>query len=117
VGELREINWSWESKDNDTRVAYLPMDGRISVADLIERMRTLAPGVPIEEMQINWATVVWKRPATQEELAQRRLAQERWESRHEEWERTTLARLIEKYGDPRATVTSPKAAAGGAPDA
>jgi hypothetical protein len=98
MGKLREINWTWASKDNDLRTGYLAVDGRLSIAELIEHMRTLAPGVPLEELEINWATVVWHRPANEEELAQRREAQRRYDERHEAWERKTYERLAEKYG-------------------
>jgi len=98
VGELREVRWTWQSKDNDLRNGYLAVDGRVSIAELIAHMETLAPGVDLADMDINWATVVWSRKATAEELAQRRQAEERWEARHEEWERKTLAKLIKKYG-------------------
>ena len=98
MGEPREIRWTWQSRDNDVRVGYLAMDGRMSIAELIERMRTVAPGVALEDMQINWATVVWTRPATAEELAVRRAADARQRERLEQWDRETLARLTEKYG-------------------
>jgi hypothetical protein len=100
VGEFREVRWTWQSKDNDLRTGYLPMEGRISIADLITRMRETAPEVALEDIQVNWATVTWSRPANAEEMEQRRVANERWERRHEEWERKTLARLTEKYGAP-----------------
>jgi hypothetical protein len=102
TGKPREINWTWQSKDNDLRNGYMAMDGRTSITELIEYLREVAPGVDLADFQINWATVVWSRPATAEELAQRRQAEERWEARHEEWERKTYARLVEKYGDPTA---------------
>jgi hypothetical protein len=109
MGEPREIRWSWESKDNDTRVGYMAMEGRMSIAELIEHMRDVAPGVDPADVRVNWATVVWSRPATGEELAQRRRAQERHDARHEEWERKTLARLTEKYRPTSVTVHGPGA--------
>lgn len=98
MGEPREVRWTWESKDTDVRVGYMAVDGRMSIADLIAHMREIAPHAALEEIQVNWATVVWTRLATGDELAQRRQAHERWEKRHQEWERQTLARLIKKYG-------------------
>lgn len=98
MGEFREVRWTWQSNDNDLRNGYLAVDGRVSIAELIYHMEQVAPGLTIEDMEINWATVVWSRPATGEELEQRRLAQAQWEARHERWERETLARLTEKYG-------------------
>ena len=100
VGELREVRWTWKSRDNDTRVGYLAMDGRISLADLTAHMRAIAPHVPPEEIELNWATVVWTRPANADELEQRRLSDERARERHEAWERETFTRLLAKFGDP-----------------
>ena len=97
-GEFGEVRWTWASKDNDLRTGYLPMDGRISITDLIARMAELAPGVDIADINVNWATVTWQRPATSEELEERRLACKRHDERHEEWEKATLVRLAEKYG-------------------
>lgn len=100
MGEPREIRWTWESNDNDLRVGYMAVDGRMTIDELIEHMRVVAPGVDPADIRVNWATVTWTRPATVEELAQRKQAHDRWEARHEEWERKTLARLTEKYGVP-----------------
>lgn len=115
MGEFRDIRWSWESKDGDTRVGYMSMDGRISIAELITHMQQVAPGVGVEDIDVNWATVKWTRPATAEELAERAAWKERQAVRTEEWERATLKRLIEKYGrfGGRTTGSSPSAVAGG----
>ena len=96
-GKPRDIRWSWQSDDNDIRTAYMAVDGRMSIAELIEHMKNVAPGVDIADIHVNWATVVWSRPATKEELTIRRQAQARWEARHEAWERETYARLKAKY--------------------
>lgn len=98
MGEPREIRWSWQSKDNNLLNGYMAVDGRVSIAELIEHMRKAAPGVALADIQINWATVVWSRAATAEELEQRQQARERSDARHEAWERETWARLAEKYG-------------------
>lgn len=98
MGEPREIRWSWQSMDNDLRVGYMAVDGRVSIADLITHMADVAPGVELADIQVNWATVTWTRPATAEELKVRREALRRHDDRHEKWERETLARLIKKYG-------------------
>jgi len=100
VGEPREVRWTWQSNDSDLRTGYMAVDGRMSITELTEYMREAAPGVDPADIQVNWATVVWHRPATAEELAQRRQAHERWKKRHEEWERETLAKLTAKYGAP-----------------
>jgi hypothetical protein len=77
----------------------MAVDGRMSITELIEHMRNIAPGVDPAEIKINWATAVWARSATSEEMAQRKQAIDRWEARHEAWERETFARLAKKYGD------------------
>lgn len=100
TGKPREIRWTWASKDNDLRNGYMAVDGRLSIADLITHMAEVAPGVDLADIHVNWATVVWSRPATTDEVAERKRAQERWEARHEAWERETLARLTAKYGGP-----------------
>jgi hypothetical protein len=99
TGKPREIRWTWQSSDNDLRNGYVAVDGRISIAELIAYMADVAPGVDLADIEVNWATVVWARPATAEEIAQRKQAQDRWEARHEEWERKTLATLTAKYGN------------------
>jgi hypothetical protein len=102
TGKPREVRWTWQSNDNDLRNGYMAVDGRVSIAELIEHMRQVAPGVALGDIEVNWATVVWARRATAEELAQRKQAQDHWEARHEEWERKTLATLTAKYGNPPA---------------
>lgn len=99
-GKPREVRWTWASTDNDLRTGYMAVDGRISIADLIAHMAETAPGVDLADIQVNWATVVWHRQATAEEIADRRQAEARWEARHEAWERKTLAQLTAKYGTP-----------------
>lgn len=103
MGEPREIRWTWASRDNDLRTGYMAVDGRITIHELIEHMQRVAPYVSLSEIEINWATVVWHRPATAEEIAVRRQAEAHWEARHEKWERETYARLAEKYGKRKGT--------------
>lgn len=97
-GKPREVRWTWQSNDNDLRNGYMSVDGRVSLAALIEYMAELAPGVPLDQVHANWATVTWSRPATDQELADRRAAHQRWQERHNEWEQQMLARLLKKYG-------------------
>jgi len=102
MGEPREIRWSWASKDNDLRTGYMAVDGRMSLRELIDHMREVAPYASLSDIQVNWSTCVWSRDATAEELAQRREAERRWEDRHEAWERETYVRLVKKFGLPPA---------------
>lgn len=100
VGEFKEASWAWKSKDSDVRVGYMGMSGRVSVADLIEHLRKITPDVLISDILLNYATVKWERPATPEELAERAARYAESDRKREEWERTALARLLEKYGLP-----------------
>lgn len=112
MGEPREVRWTWESSDTDVRVGYMAVDGRMSIADLIAHMQEIAPDAALDDIQVNWATVVWTRLATSDELAQRRQAHERWEKRHEAWDRETLARLTKKYGGHTARDTGSRPSEG-----
>jgi hypothetical protein len=98
AGKPRDIRWSWASNDNDLRTGYMAVDGRMSIAELIEHMQQVAPGVDLADIRCNWATVTWSRPATAGEIAERKQAQAAWEARHEKWERDMLAELTLKYG-------------------
>lgn len=97
MARIRDVQWSWESKDGNTRVGYAAIDGRISIADLIANMQEVAPGAGLDEIQVNFATVKWTRPATVDELAEREKWNESHQIRQEKWERDTLQRLTEKY--------------------
>jgi hypothetical protein len=99
-GEPRPIRWSWASRDSDIRTGYLAVDGRITIKELLTLMDELAPGVEIADIAVNWATVVWSRPATDEELAERARHDARAAARHAAWEREALARLYARYGPP-----------------
>lgn len=94
---MREVRWTWESKDGDTRVGHVSIDGLISIADLISHIQEVTPGASLDEIQVNFATVKWVRQATADELAERDEWNERQRVRQERWERETLQRLTEKY--------------------
>lgn len=98
-GKPREIQWTWQSRDTDIRVAYMSVDGRMSIAQLIEHLREVAPGVDIADIWINWSTVRWSRWANAEELAERQEAIDRSNARHEVWEREMWQKLQAKYGE------------------
>jgi hypothetical protein len=100
MGEFRDIRWTWKSRDNDTRVGYLAVDGRVSLGELVDHLMQVAPHVSVFGLQLNWATVVWERDATPEEIAERRAVQARHDARHEQWERETYARLRAKFEPP-----------------
>jgi hypothetical protein len=100
-GRLKPIHYSWTSNRVDARrTAYLPMEGRMSLAELVEHLAELAPGVPPEDIGVNWATVTWERDATPEERAEREARATEHRRRTEEWERAKLVELTAKYGQP-----------------
>lgn len=105
-----EPYWTWASKDTDVCVAYMRMDGRISIADLLTHLAEVAPGLPPEELMLNCATVKWERPATADELAERAAWAAKAQARHEAWERRMVVELSAKYGlipDPDAVDPTP----------
>jgi hypothetical protein len=97
MGEMEQVRWTWQSRDNDLRTGYMTVKGRVSIAELIEHMKTVATDASLEDIQVNFATVTWTRQATAEELVVRDEMNERHRQRHEAWERRTLATLMEKY--------------------
>lgn len=100
MGEVRDVQWSWESRDGDTRVGHASVNGRVSVTDLVSYVQGITPGVGPDEIMVNFATVRWTRPATADELAERQQRNEDQRVRQEKWERETLQRLLGKYGNP-----------------
>lgn len=96
-GRFRGPRWTWESRGSSTRNGYLAMEGRISLAELTAHMAEVAPHAGPNDLMLNWATVVWQREATAEELEERAEAHRRWQERHEAWERETYARLKAKF--------------------
>lgn len=101
AARYREPRWSWQSQGSDLRVGYMAVDGRVSLADLIDHMHTLAPDSPLNAIEVNFATVKWTRPATADELVERSAWQARQRERQEKWERETLDRLTKKYEESR----------------
>lgn len=93
-----EPYWTWQSKSNDLCTVHMRMEGRASVADLLAHMAEVAPGVPPEDLMLDFATVTWSRPATAEELAERAAWAAKAQERHAAWERRMVAELSEKYG-------------------
>lgn len=97
MGKPRDITWTWASKDNDLRTGYMAVDGRMTIPELIEHLAVVAPGIDLGDIHLNWATVSWQRPATGTELAKRAVANDRWQQRHDQWERDTYERLSKKF--------------------
>ena len=90
--------WSWQSRDNDIRVAHHPMSGYTSIPSLLSYVSKLtSDDVSFDDILVQVTMIEWTRPATPEELEERRKCDERHRSRMEGWERETLARLKAKY--------------------
>jgi hypothetical protein len=98
-GELSEPRYAWQSNDSDVRVGYLSVKGRITVSELIHELAKLAPDATLHDINTNFATVSWTRPATAEEIEQRKAQRAASDARREKWERENYERLREKYGD------------------
>jgi len=93
-------SWATKTKDGDEIVCHMGMTGRISVASLLAHMATIAPEVTTEQMLINFSTLKWTEPSTEEDREVREAWLVRQAERTEKWERETLTRLIKKYGVP-----------------
>lgn len=102
-GKFSEIQWTWHSSADRLRCGRV-YSNRISggeevtLTELIEHLTKVAPGVKVDEVTVAFNCVKWLRPATPEEVAEREAGDKVRAARHEEWERRTLARLLEKYG-------------------
>jgi hypothetical protein len=97
MGVPRDITWTWQSNVSDLRTGYMAVDGRMSITGLIAYMAEAAPDVDPADILVNWATVVWTRPATPDEINRRRQVQAAHDARHEAWELATYERLRAKY--------------------
>lgn len=75
------------------------MDGRVTVTELLTYLEEHAPGVPLDNIGIDWFSLVWVDEVTAKERADYdRRAARRTQNRID-WERKTLAELVEKYPD------------------
>ncbi|WP_146079393.1 hypothetical protein [Rathayibacter sp. AY2B9] len=99
-----EVQWSGEinrtknrSYSENQRHNYVGMKGRVSLPDLLAYLEKHAPGVPLENVGLNWATVVWVDAATPEEIAENERAKARQKARRREGELRMLAELRAKY--------------------
>lgn len=100
MGEIDpKPNRSWVSDEEDSDMRnYLGMKGRVSMADVLRHFAERYPHVRPDDIQINFGTVVWEDRPTHVEIADREAWRKKKADRLEEWERSTLARLKEKYG-------------------
>lgn len=96
--DVSEPYFRWRDPDSDVREGRLGFHGDATLAEIAEALRTANPGFDPMTAVIRSATVLFERPATSEELADR----ERWnrarEERRERGEREALRNLYAKYG-------------------
>ena len=107
TGEIRRTKqrlWA-----DDKRHNYVGVDGRISVPALLTHLSETIPDVPLDEVFLNWTTLVWIDDATPEELAQQAARKAKEAAKLEEWERETLDRLSAKYAAPAGRATEREA--------
>jgi hypothetical protein len=96
--KFRDIRRAWINADDDDEVrCYAAMDGRITLADLCEHMAAVAPGVPLDQIDVNFGTLVWVAPATDEERSKRAEWRDQQQLRHEKWERAAYLQLKKKF--------------------
>lgn len=97
MGEFSAVRWRWTA-DGEAIVGDLRVDGRVTLAELIDHLEQVAPGLDPQGIEIHWSSVKWTRPATVEEQEARDAWKRDRDVARERWERETLARLIRKYG-------------------
>ena len=96
--ELGEPRRSWISKGNDTDMSvHVAIRGTIPLHDLLAYLAER--GVDTEGVTINFSTIHWVAPATNEEIEDRREHDRRAEERQAEWERGMWVKLQAKFGN------------------
>jgi hypothetical protein len=98
TGSFREINRNIISEsDDDHRSCFMGMDGRVTLAALIDHLREVAPGKGLDEIGINFGTVRWVDAATDAEKRTRAEWREKSAAQKAKWERETYERLRLKF--------------------
>lgn len=99
-----EYRTGWATRDEDSPIhCYLGMKNRVTLQELLDHFNEHYPEVDPAGLELNWSTIVWERPATEEEKADRARRQEAHDRRHAEWEKMTYAKLKAKFeGDDQA---------------
>lgn len=85
---------------------YINMNGRITVAALLSYLEEHAPRIPLDDIGIDWFSLVWVDDATAEERADYDRRAARSTQNRIDWERKTLAKLLEKYPDAHQPTTA-----------
>lgn len=91
-----QMSHSWATKAHDTISCRLWFDGRVSLDELLAKIREEAGSAT--DVTFGGGMIMWTRPPTEEEIADIRSWEAKQAARLEEWERATLARLSAKYG-------------------
>ena len=97
-GEIRRTRQHLQ--DPARRHNYVGMHGRVSVTDLLAYLAENAPDSPLDQVFLNWTTVVWVNDATAEELAEHAAREVVRAAKIKEYELAELLRLTVKYLDP-----------------
>lgn len=77
---------------------YLGVEGYVTVADLLEKLEEVAPGVPREEILIHYWQLRWMTDATPEELIEDEERSRRVAEGQAKWKREQWSRLVEEFG-------------------
>lgn len=97
-GTFKDIRRSWMSREDDARIkCYLSMDGRATVAELLDYLTEVAPARTPEEFRINFSTVTWIDAPTEAEQRARAEWNRARDERHAKWEQDTYTRLKAKF--------------------
>lgn len=95
-GVFGDICWSWKSNDSDVQKATMRVLKNPTLADLIEHLSEVAPGVAWGDIRVSGG-VVWEREADAETKAQRAQRRAENHARTQEYERATYLRLKAKF--------------------
>ena len=77
---------------------WVAMEYHVTVADVLAWLAENVPGVPLDQITANYATLRWEDDATPEEIVAYEKNEAARAARTEEWERKQLATLTAKYG-------------------
>lgn len=88
--------WSWQSKDSDIITCRLWFNGRVTLDELVEKLREVAPDAT--DISFGGGMVMWTREPTEQELADRRAWQQQAADAHMAWKRKMHAELNEEFG-------------------
>lgn len=76
---------------------YVGMEGRVTVTELLAYLAEHAPDTHLDQVFLNWTTVVWVNEATAVELAEQEARAVARAAKLKEYELSELLRLTVKY--------------------